>query len=338
MEGHPDSGVAALAIREGDLAPLANAFRAALGGSDLPRARALMTRAAAAGTSAGALYVGAVRPGLVDLQGSGHDARSRWATETILSDLVSLRAAGRSSGAGRAAVLCCREHGIQAVDGGVAMDFLQADGWSVDRLRAGPSLPDAAAAASAGIELVVAITEASQDAAALGRACAGLRRLTDPPVTVLCDFSARPETRAASMALGADAVARDPEELVGCAARQLPASGQRRWGVRLSRLGAMLSLTPTGCLDSPSVGRLADVAFSRSGTYSRLVVDLRDLAEVRDAGLRRFAGWPNLPALLDVDLVAVAGSELRRALTAYGYLRPLRIVNTAEEAATASLA
>ena len=42
-------------------------------------------------------------------------------------------------------------------------------------------------------------------------------------------------------------------------------------------------LAPTGRLDPVSVARLSEVAITRLGTFSSLVLDLRDLAEI-DAG------------------------------------------------------
>jgi hypothetical protein len=282
-----------------------------------------------------------VRPALAELQQPGRHVRARLAAgigEAILADLVRAVAARQPTGAGRAAVLSCRDQGIEAVDGSVAMDFLEADGWSVDRLHPATPIPDVRAIAAGGIQLVVAVTAGPRDALALAHVCTALRRLADPPAVVLCDFSERAEPRAATMALGADAVARDPEELVRCAGRQLPASGHRRWGVRLSRVGATLSLAPTGCLDSTSVGRLADVALSRSGSYRRLVLDLRDLAEIDPAGVRHLAGWPNLPGMRDVELVAVAGDELRGVLAAQAALADVRVVGSAEEAAGTTLA
>lgn len=341
MEGHPDSWAAPGAAAEGDLALLARAFRAALGAPDVRGARALVAQAAAAGTSAGALYVGVVRPALAELQSTDRNVRARLAAgigEAILAELVMALATSQSSGVGRAAVLSCRDRGIEAVDGSVAMDFLEADGWQVDRLTAGNTLQDAAAVDGAGIELVVAVTAGPEDALALARVCTELRRLPDPPVIVLCDFSQRPQHHAASMALGADAVALDPEDLVRCAARHLPSCGHRRWGVRLSRSGTTLSLAPTGCLDATSVGRLADVALSRAGTFRRLIVDLRDLAEVDAAGVRQLAAWPNLPAMRDVELVAVASEELRREFDQHPLQPPLRVVATADEAARPAVA
>jgi hypothetical protein len=55
--------------------------------------------------------------------------------------------------------------------------------------------------------------------------------------------------------------------------------------VGLHRAGDTLVLTPTGRLDPISVARLLDVALSRRGSFTHLVVDLRDLAEIESGGI-----------------------------------------------------
>ena len=337
MPGPPNPSATPTASRESGLADLGAAFSAALAVPDVRGAHALVAEAAAAGASPGALYVQVVRPALAALQQADRDVRARLAAgigESILADLVAALPLAGASGARRAAVLSCRDHGIEGVDGSAAIDFLEADGWEVDRLGADVSLDDFSRVAPIGIELAVAITAGPQDALALARACTELRRLPDPPVIVLCDFSRRAGHRAAAMALGADAVAADPEELVAHARQRLPAAGQRRWGVALSRSGATLSLAPIGCLDTVSVARLTDVAVSRQGTFTRLVLDLRDVAQFEPAGLRQLIAWSSLPALSGVELTVVASPGARAELTAAP--SRLRVVATAHEAAQAA--
>lgn len=314
---------------------MATAFATALAAPDARGARALIAEAAANGASVARLYVNVVRPILAELERGDHDVRARRAAgrgEAILADLIATLPSNSAGGLGRAAVLWCRDRGIEAVDGRVAMHFLEADEWKVNRIGAETCLDHAVDDAGAGIELVVAATAGPEDAPALARACTDLRRLADPPVIVLCDFSGRSGHHAAALAFGADAVAQDPQELVRCAAGQLPASGQRRWGVRLSRGAGVLSLSPTGCLDAASVGRLADVALSRCRSFSRLVVDLRDLAEIEPAGVRELAAWPDLPRLRDIDLVVVADGKVRGQLESCAVAAPLRVVETADQA------
>lgn len=336
MEGHPDSHAApGAAAGQGDLLDLAAAFRAALAAPDVRRARSLVADAAAAGAAVGVLYVDVVRPALAELQQADRNVRARLAAgigEAILADLVGALPVAESCGAGRAAVLSCRDSGIEAVDGSVALDFLETDGWTVDRLQTGTSLPDVAEVAAKGIELVVAVTAGPEDALALARVCTDLCRLPDPPVIVLCDFSGRSRHRAATAALGADAMASDPEELVRCAAKHLPGSGHRRWGVRISRLTDTLVLAPTGRLDATSVGRLADVAMSRAARLTRLVIDLRDLAEIPSAGLIALVAWPALPALSALEVVVVGDAATRLSLGRHAAPRTLRTEATVEDA------
>ena len=152
----------------------------------------------------------------------------------------------------------------------------------------------------------------------LAPACAELRRLADSPVIVLCDFSARSATPAAPAALGADALVHDPDELMRCTAGRLPGPGRRRWGVRLSRSGDTLHLGPTGCLDAISAGRLADVALTRVGSYSRLVLDLGEVAEIEAGGVRALAGWPDLLPPQNVELLVLADARSRAMLVRTG--------------------
>ena len=294
------------------LPSLVSAFAAALAAADVRDARRMVAAAADQGIAPGRMYVAVVRPALAAFQRPGPHARERLAAglgEAVLADLVARLPVGDRRGSGRAAVLSCRDRGIEAVDGSVAMDFLACDGWSVD--RSGPRGRMPAIARDGGIELAVAVTAGPEDALRLAPVCTDLRRLADPPVIILCDFSGRFDQRAASSALGADAVAHDPQELVRCAAERLPDPGQRHWGVRLSRKGTDLVLAPTGRLDATSMSRLVDVAATRSGTFARLVVDLRDLAEIAPAGALALGHWPDRLPGVEVRVLADAGVLVR---------------------------
>jgi hypothetical protein len=230
--------------------------------------------AAAAGISPGRLYVEVVRPGL-----AGTRAEYRGIAAAVIAELVRSLPAAERRGQGRGAMLACREEGIEAVDGDVALACLDAGGWKVgrlDRVVDGDGLAQLARAG--GTELVVVVVSGSDDALRLTPSCTALRHLADPPVIVLCDFSAQPVSLTASSGLGVDAVAGDPEEMLRQAAARAPDGGSRRWGVRLTRSGRTLRLTPTGTLNLPNIDRLADVVRSRAGSFDALVIDLRDLA------------------------------------------------------------
>jgi hypothetical protein len=324
VEGHPDPGGAlpAAPAQAGPLTALAGAFRAALEASDVRRARTLVAEAADGGAAPGRLYVEVVRPALAARPSSPPTARSRRGGEigeSILTELVGRLPATAQRGLGRAAVLSCRDHGIEAVDGRVAMDFLERDGWNVERLAADATRASAQELTRGpGVELAVAIVAGPEDALRLAPVCTALRRLPDPPVIILGDFSGRSRHRAAPAALGADAVADDPGELVRCASERLPGTGVRRWGVRLSRSGDTLVLAPTGRLDATSVERLTDVVLTRLGSFDRVVLDFRDLAEVEDAGVRALDAWRSLPALDGIELQALLDRGARTQLAGAG--------------------
>lgn len=325
----PDSGYPLPSPRgTGDPLPrLARAFSAALAVPDVREARRMVAAASDRGIAPGRIYVEVVRPALAAFQRPGRHTRSRLAGglgNAVLADMVACLPVGDRHGVGRAAVLSCREGGIEAVDGRVAMDFMACDGWSVDRLARRGQVR--AIARDGAIELAVAVTAGPEDAVRLAPVCTGLRRLADPPVIILCDFSGRSRHRAASPVLGADAVAHDPQELVQCAAERLPEPGERRWGVRLSRHGSDLVLAPTGRLDATSMSRLVDVAETRSGTFARLVVDLRDLAEIAPAGALALGHWPDRLPGVEVRVLADAGVLVR--LRSTGVQLPRELIDS----------
>ncbi len=330
MDARPESRRdLSVAPDSGELGRLATAFRAALAAPDVRRARRLVAEAADAGAPPGSLYVRVVRPALVKLQDADLGLRARLAAgigESIVTDLLVRLPAPSPSGPGRAALLTCGEHGIEAVDGSVATGFLDAGGWSVARLPSDMTDTARGVVRAGSIELAVAVTAGPQDALRLAPMCTELRRLADPPVIILCDFSDHSEPRAASVVLGADAVARHPEDLIRQAARRLPGPGRRRWGVRLSRDGEMLSLAPTGALDRTSVQRLSEVALTRAGTYARLTLDLRELAEIAVDGVQELTAWPEDPAWAGVALAVLADADMRRRLDATGVELGVRVI------------
>ncbi len=300
MEGRLAPRNAASARGTGSPFPeLRSAFRSALAAPDVRGARQMIAQAATAGANPGRLYVDVIRPALAEMQGSADSVRRRVASgigESVIADLVSHVPPTGVHGTGRAALLTSRNDGVEGVDANIAIDLLEADGWSVEHLLTDPAMPVRMLARDSAIELAVAVTAGPEDALRLAPMCTELRRLADPPVVLLCDFTGRAEQRAASSALGADAIARDPGELVQQAARRLPGPGVRRWGVRLQRQDGALVLAPTGRLDAISVARLAEVAMTRVGTFSSLVLDLRDLAEIDAGGMSDLSRppWPDL--------------------------------------------
>lgn len=322
MEGHLEPGNAGALAEAGPYTALAGAFRAALDVPDASGARRLVADAIDAGASPGRLYVEVLRPALEALQASRHPGHARLAAgiaETVLPELAGRLPTVPQSGTGRAAVLSCRRQGIEAFDGSAAMDFLECAGWNVERLDADGGRASAdELTRGPGIELAVAVVAGPEDALGLAPVCTSLHRLPDPPVILLCDFSGRSRHRATPAVLGVDAVAHDPGELVRCASERLPGAGLRRWGVRLSRSPGTLVLAPTGCLDATSVERLTEVVLTRLGSFDRLTLDIRDLAELDAAGVRALDAWRSLPALADIELRAVIDDTVRAQLASAG--------------------
>jgi ABC-type transporter Mla MlaB component len=330
VAGHPHPWVVPKDPDDSTSLPeLSVAFRAALLAPDISAARAMIAEAARCGTAPGRLYVEVVRPVLAELQEPGGGIRARLAAEigeTILIDLLATLPVRRGLGTGRAAVLSCRRDGIEAVDGAVVTEYLAAEGWAVERLAGDTTEPCAPSPdLGAAHELAVAVIAEPRDALRLAPLCAELRRMPDPPVVLVCDFTRRGERRAAVTSLGADAVVADPDDLAAHVAQRLPEPGSRRWGVRLSRAGGDLELAPTGRLDDDSVGRLADVVTSRHGTFDRLVVDLRDLAAIDASGLDALATWPDRLPLESVELTLLTALGSASA-PARGFAAPWNVV------------
>ncbi|HET9094565.1 MAG TPA: STAS domain-containing protein [Solirubrobacteraceae bacterium] len=312
-------------------ARLAHDFGRALLAEDVAHARRLISRALADGAAPGRLYVDVVRPGFSGIALGGVTIRDRLlavACRAIIAEFVGALPGPVWSGPRRAALLSSRRDGIERVDGDLAIDFLEADGWGVQRLH-GPrsALALGPAARPESVELAVAVVSGAQDALLLAPACTLLRRLPDPPVVILCDFTGRPGWSSAATTLGADAFVSDPEELVLQAGLHLPPDGVRRWGVQISRRADALVLTPTGRLDVASAARLADVVRSRLGSFARVVIDLRDLAEISSAGIQDVQAWVAAGPLHDVELRFLGDSAARARIDALGMSGDIKLEN-----------
>jgi ABC-type transporter Mla MlaB component len=200
---------------------------------------------------------------------------------------------------------------------------LAADGWAVQRVDRSADRTVSELARREGIELVVAVSAGGEDTLALAPLCTALHRLPDPPVVLLCDFAPDATPRPVSSALGADAVVRDAEELVRQASGRSPLAGRRRWGVRVQRSGRTLVLTPTGNLDQTSVGRLTDMLLSRVSSYDRIVIDLRDLADIDRSGVAELAACAERLAPGSLWLLADESARRRLAATEVALTLPL---------------
>lgn len=281
---------------ESTLASLSVSFGAALATPNVALARAIVAGAAEAGAAPGRLYLEVIRPALARLVHEGPAPRVHLAADvaaTVLAEVLETRPRSSDTASGRVAVVAHGSEGMHAVDGHAATEFLEWGGWCVERLRPGPTDPALTDLARGGaVELAVLVVGGRGNVGGLAPICIELRRASDPPVIVLADFGGRARPRATLMALGADDAVVDPDALLRSAAARSPEPGRRRWGVRLHRSGATLTVAPTGCLDATSVDRLADVATTRAGSFERLIVDLRDLSGIEPSGVRALTAWP----------------------------------------------
>ena len=209
-----------------------------------------------------------------------------------------------------------RGQGPEQRDAEALIALLVPAGWEIHRLdRAGDPAAASELVRREGIELAVCLSAGGEDVLELAPLCTALRRLADPPVILLCDFACGDPAQAAA-ALGADAVVRNAEELVRQAGLRAPDAGRRRWGLRLSRSAGTLVLAPTGHLDRTSVTRLTDVVISRAGSFDRIVLDLRDLAEIESSGVQELARCSEQLAPAPVLLMLMADEGARRRLAA----------------------
>ena len=158
------------------------------------------------------------------------------------------------------------------------------------------------------------VVDPDQPVAAFEPLCASLRRASDPPVILLADLAGGADRRAPLLALGADDVVDDPMALLRSASARSPVPGQRRWGVRLLRCGDTLTVAPTGSLDGASVGRLADIAITRAGSFQRLVIDLRDLSDIDPEGVSGLLAWPERVPCGGVSRELLVDGPVRHAL------------------------
>lgn len=288
-----------------------SALLAALARADVRRAQTVLADATAGGTSPGRLYLDIVRPALVSLGWRDDTIRPRLADrigDGVMACLIGAIPRAGQKGAGRAAVMATAGPGIESADGTLVRGLLEADDWRVDLATGGGA--DSLTSwvrGHATVELAVTVSSPGPKAASsLASDCAGLRRLADPPVILVCDF-AGPGARGDVSQVGADEVVHDPDDLAGRAVRHLPAGGLRRWGVRLSREGETLRLAPIGRLDRSAVERLTEVVASRLGSFTSLALDLRHVAELDRVGLERISAWPGLDRLQAIQAFLLVG-------------------------------
>lgn len=234
-----------------------------------------MGEAAEAGVSLSSLYVDVVRPALA---GAGREV-----VDSAAAALAEVAARpgnlAAPRGTGRGALVTIGAGPVGALDGQVLVAVLRSDGWDVEEVDADGRAEDLAELARQGsIQLVVMPSSGTYSL---------LRRLPDPPLTVVCGFG-----EVAADDDDADAFVSDPDELLRFLGGRLPATGLRNWGVQLRRRSdGTLVVVPTGDLDCSSVERLRKVVASRKGSFDAFVVDARHVAAVGEDGAHALVGW-----------------------------------------------
>jgi methanogenic corrinoid protein MtbC1 len=210
-----------------DLRSLRDAYVAAVLEPDSRRAHRMLEQAGDAGVPVQRLYLEVLQPALHEVGrlwehariGVAHEHLATQITQSVLARL-SARLAPAGAGNGRSAIVSCSPGELHVVGGRMVADFLEADGWTVHSLGADMPPKDLARLAEQEqVELVALSTALPAHLLAAGAACAQLRRLPSPPFIVAGGQAfAGSEQRA--LAVGADAFAADPADLLGVLARR----------------------------------------------------------------------------------------------------------------------
>jgi anti-sigma B factor antagonist len=102
------------------------------------------------------------------------------------------------------------------------------------------------------------------------------------------------------------------------------------WGVRLERVGRAIVVTPSGRFDAAEVQRLRDVLESRQGAYESVVVDLRDVVDVGEPGLRLLLEQQAWAREQDIELAVVPGPAVQASLERIDAAHRLALVDDIE--------
>ena len=210
-----------------ELAPLREAYLAAVLRPDSRGAHRLVEEAGDAGIPVRRLYLEVLQPALHEVGRLWEDARIGVAHEHLATQItqsvlarLSARLAPSGTGNGRRAIVSCSPGELHVVGGRMVADFLEADGWTVYSLGADtPPRELAAMAGEEGVELVALSTALPAHLLAAGAACAHLRRLPAPPF-IVAGGQAFAGDAARARSIGADAYAADPAELLSVLAQR----------------------------------------------------------------------------------------------------------------------
>jgi anti-anti-sigma regulatory factor len=102
------------------------------------------------------------------------------------------------------------------------------------------------------------------------------------------------------------------------------------WGVRLERVGRAIVVAPAGRFDTAEVQRLRDVLESRQGAYESVVVDLRDVFDVGEPGLKLLLDQQEWAREQGIELAVVPGPAAQDALARIDAAQRLVLVEDIE--------
>ncbi len=205
-------------------------YLACLLAPDVRRARQLVDQALAGGVPAATLYIRVLAPAMEEIGRLWEAAQvsvaqehlSTQITQTVIAALGLHLSGGEPIGRGRTAVVSSSPGELHALGGQMVADFLEAQGWAVLALGADIPVHELAELCRVREADVVALSTAlPAHLLSVNRACQLLRGLSRPPFIVL-GGRAYGRDRERALAVGADAYAEDPQELLELLSRQFP--------------------------------------------------------------------------------------------------------------------
>ncbi len=195
---------------------------------DARGARQLIDEALTAGVTASDLYLEVIAPAMHEVGRLWETSQVTVAQEHLATQITQVVIAGLGLhvyagapvGAGRVAVVCSSPGELHALGGQMVADFLEAQGWA--SLNLGPNTP--------AHELVRLVREREAEVVALSTALSGhllpvtrvcqlLRQLPRPPF-IVAGGRAYGGDPGRALAVGADAFAEDPEQLLSLLGRR----------------------------------------------------------------------------------------------------------------------
>src|SRR4051794_14099070 len=95
----------------------------------------------------------------------------------------------------------------------------------------------------------------------------------------------------------------------------------------MERVGRAIVVTPTGSLDAVEAGRLREVLESRHGNYACVVLDLRDVDGLGEAGLTVLLEQQVWAREQGIELAVVPGAAAKAGLQRFDATHELTVVD-----------